>query len=500
MYNMECVANIDTLYRSWQKISANKGCPGIDGVDLSLYRSDLWKNLRSLQTSLMCGLYRPYPEKVYQNKNRLISIHCVDDKIVQSTLAETIMTVLIPANSVHGFICKRSIFTAKKTLDDAIRKGVTEFSKIDIRRFYDSIDGHLLHKKISGVFNDKGLLKLFELLINAHEPGISTGSSLSPALSNLYLSDFDFFMEDNSAFYSRYVDDILVSPASNAGLVKEKLSEVGLELNVEKSKEVNTMDGFRYLGFDIKKDIDSAIMNCNYELAEKIYEAQECDLTEDKAPVQANESATESSQNDKYEPPNTIRNVIRKCHIISRLVKKAKSEGYLAMQDKMNLLQVFHCLGEDGANFIHNTLSMCSDYDYAETQRRISRYSPNNPIGCKKLCERAGDDTPCFCNFNNEKLYPTPIIHALRVDNECFKPTPPKDNIGHFKAKNPKEKATDAISAIIELNKNQYEISEQKKILKGQIEYLFERDNNRELITPLGLLIKTDDGIFMKVV
>jgi hypothetical protein len=44
-----------------------------------------------------------------------------------------------------------------------------------------------------------------------------------------------------------------------------------------------------------------------------------------------------------------------------------------------------------------------------------------------------------------------------------------------------------------------YKISEQEKILKGQIEDLFERANLREIMTPQGLMLKTDGGIFIKV-
>jgi hypothetical protein len=110
-----------------------------------------------------------------------------------------------------------------------------------------------------------------------------------------------------------------------------------------------------------------------------------------------------------------------------------------------------------------------------------------------------GSDDSCSCNFTSEKVYPTPIIHALRVDRECFKPMEPKDSIGHFKAKNPKDKATDALGYLIELNKKQYEISQQQEIFRGQIEDLFERTNTRELQTPQGLLVKTDEGLFIKI-
>jgi hypothetical protein len=497
MRDFENIMTMDSLYQSWQKISAkNSKAVGLDGVDLSFYRSDLRNNLRTLQASVLSGNYRPYTEKVYNHKNRTICISSVDDKIIQIVLAKEVTAAYTPAKSVHGFINKRSVFTAKKSLDNAIKSSIVEYSKVDIKRFYDSIDKNLLFKNITVMFSDKELLNLFELLIWTHgadEAGISTGSSLSPALSNLYLSDVDYSVEEQSAFYARYVDDMLVAPTTNISLVQEKLLEVGLEINREKSIEVNSEEGFRYLGFDIKSDIDTAIQKGNFDLAESLYEVQECDISASET------SAPEVQPKPEYEIPNTIANVIKKCKIMKAIADKAKEESRLGFAEKTHLLQVFHCLGEAGSKFIHHILSYCTDYDYAETSRRINRYKVNNPLGCKKLRERFDDNSQCVCNFNNEKMYPTPIIHALRVDRKCFTPTTPKDNIGHFKAKNPKDKAVDAVSAMLELNRKQYEISEQQKIFKGQIEDLFERANTREFQTPQGLLMKSDDGIFIKL-
>ena len=496
MINLERTVSMDSLYRSCQRISQNKACPGFDGIDLSYYRSDLQKNLRSLQTSIITGNYRPFREKTFNHKDREICISSIDDKIVQTSLAKAISTLYTPAKSVHGFIGKRSVFTAKKTLDDALRNGVYEYLKVDIKRFYDSINVNILFSKIENHVADTRLLELFKLLLDAHKSGLSTGSCLSPALSNLYLDEFDRYMEKNSVFYSRYVDDMLVAPVSNLPLIEGELAEVSLGINREKSKPVNAAEGFRYLGFDIKRDIELAIQNNDFSLAESIYESSECDITAEN-PV-TSEKNVESRKSD-YELPSTIKNVVSKCHLVRTIIEKAKTEHYLAFHEKTHLLQLFHCLGEDGAMFIHDVLSNCDDYDFAVTQRRINRYTANNPIGCKKLRERIDAETLCSCNFGNEKIYPTPIIHALRIDRECFKPTSPKENIGHFKAKNPRDKAVDALSAIIELNKKQFEITEQQKILKGQIEDLFERTNSREFHTPQGLIIKSEDGIFLKV-
>ena len=104
MYNLERVTNMDSLYRSWQKISQNKANPGVDNIDISFYRSDLQRNLRSLQTSVSTGNYRPFADKVFNHKDRKISISCVDDKIIQTALSEVITDAHVPVKSVHGFM------------------------------------------------------------------------------------------------------------------------------------------------------------------------------------------------------------------------------------------------------------------------------------------------------------------------------------------------------------------------------------------------------------
>ena len=296
MYDLEHVIIMDSLYHAWQKISIKSACPGLDGVDLSFYRADLQKNLRSLQTSVVNGIYRPYTEKIYNHKDRAICIHSVEDKIIQTVLAETVMKAYQPSKNVHGFINKRSVFTAKKTLDNALYNGVYDYFKVDIRNFYNSIDVKMLFDKLSRIFTGSALLQLIELIVGTHSPGISTGSCLSPALSNLYLASFDREIESASIFYSRYVDDILVAPVSNKELIRNKLFEINLEMNPEKSNPVNAAKGFRYLGFDIINNIDAAIQNGDFSLAEEIYETQECDVSTTVQPEPEKPSAANAQE------------------------------------------------------------------------------------------------------------------------------------------------------------------------------------------------------------
>ncbi|PKM60708.1 MAG: hypothetical protein CVU99_06700 [Firmicutes bacterium HGW-Firmicutes-4] len=496
MFEFDRVSNMDMLHRAWQKVAGKDSKSyGIDGVDLSVYRGDLMKHLRMLQAYVVTGNYLPQKEKVFKQKNRDICISCVDEKIMQTALSEIITSVYKPPNSVHGFIPKRSIFTAKQTLDHAMKSGMTDFLKVDIQKFYESTDIKRLFDMVSLLIGDEQFLQLLRLMLNVHKKGLSTGSCLSPVLSNLYLCNFDNEVANNTDFYTRYVDDMLISPIVSLNLVKEKLGEIGFEINEQKTAAVNVASGFRYLGFDIKSNLNTAIENRDFALAEKIFEVQECELS---AETETVETIVETQKVEPDFPAHLI-HVQKKCYIIRLIIQQAKTEHYLSYPDKMTLLQVFHCLGDAGMKYIHYILSFCENYDYATTQNHIRRYKADNPLGCKKLCERFGDNSKCSCKFSAEKMYPTPIIHAQRIQPDCFVLNSPKENIGHFKSHSPKRKAADALSSLMELNKKKYEIEEQQAVFKGQLESLFERSNSYELQTPQGLLVKTDDGIFIKV-
>ena len=259
---------------------------------------------------------------------------------------------------------------------------------------------------------------------------------------------------------------------------------------------------------DTKRDIETAIQNRNFALAEAMKEMEESDITLTLQHIQEGQhnknqkpkehEKEEIEEQEEYSIPNTVRNVMRKCHIVSDIVIKAKVQQYLSFAEKTHLLQIFHCLGIEGAAFIHHVLSNCEDYDYAETQRRISRYGVNAPVGCKKLLERIGDDARCICNFSKEMIYPTPIIHALRVDPDCFKLPEQTDNDAHLKEKNPKSREQGVLSSGLELSGKQHKKAKRKKATNTQTEELFERKNSTEIHTPQGILIRTDEGIFIR--
>jgi RNA-directed DNA polymerase len=82
----------------------------------------------------------------------------------------------------------------------------------DIKGYFDNIDHQLLANKLETVIKDKNLIAIYWKLVKAgyvndgpyekSEFCVLQGGVLSPLLSNLYLHDFDMFMEKLCDIYT----------------------------------------------------------------------------------------------------------------------------------------------------------------------------------------------------------------------------------------------------------------------------------------------------------
>ena len=210
----------------------------------------------------------------------------------------------------------------------------------------------------------------------------------------------------------------------------------------------------------------------------------------------------ENTTHGEYCPPAHIQSIYNKCHIVKKIIDKAKQHNFISYPERTTLLHIFHCLGDEGAQYIHYVMSFCMNYDYAITQKHIDGCSCINPLGCKKLSLRFEDvygKAECTCNFKDVDMYPSPVIHAKKILPGCFNSFHKEENIGHFQRKPVKQNTEDILSRLIELNKQQYEINVQQKICAGQIKNLLARNEILELQTPQGLLINNESGLFIKV-
>lgn len=100
-----------------------------------------------------------------------------------------------------------------------IRRDIKEWSRdlsiyilnIDIAKFYDSIDIHILLDQLRHLIKDKTIMWLIEEILTSHN-AVVIGMLLSTIFSSLYLSKFDRWVKEELRVkhYYRFADDFLI--------------------------------------------------------------------------------------------------------------------------------------------------------------------------------------------------------------------------------------------------------------------------------------------------
>ena len=117
--------------------------------------------------------------------------------------------------------------------------------KIDVSKFYPSINHDILKKMLRKKFKDKRLLSLFDKIIDSYpkQTGVPIGSYLSQYLANFYLAYFDHWLKEEMGvkYVVRFADDMVIYGAS-----KQELHSLIRE--IKKYMKENLKSGSRTTG------------------------------------------------------------------------------------------------------------------------------------------------------------------------------------------------------------------------------------------------------------
>lgn len=156
------------------------------------------------------------------------------------TVHHMVMQVCMPAftKGMHPHCCgsvpERGIkhivkYVAKWMQED---KACRYFVKLDIRHFFPSININAMEKKLMEKIKDEKILKIWRMILKSAPVCCPVGYYPSPWLANLYLEDFDWFVEQKLykerrgkrikyvRHFLRYSDDILLIGTSKSDLYK----------------------------------------------------------------------------------------------------------------------------------------------------------------------------------------------------------------------------------------------------------------------------------------
>ena len=257
--------------QAYQKVKANKGGPGIDGMTVSELSPWLALHKDELIASLRDGSYQPRPVRGVEIPKpgggvRQLGIPTVVDRLVQQAILQVLEPLLDPtfSDSSYGFRPGRSAHQALAKATEYVREGRVIVVDVDLEKFFDRVNHDILMARLARRIDDKRLLKIIRRFLEAGlmkdgvcvEPyeGTPQAGPLSPLLSNLLLDDLDRELERRGHTFCRYADDCNVYVRTTAAgervlasVTKFLERKLRLKVNREKSA-VAFVEDRKFLG------------------------------------------------------------------------------------------------------------------------------------------------------------------------------------------------------------------------------------------------------------
>jgi len=222
-------------------------------------------NIQKLHEMLINKTYRTSEYTtftIHEPKERLIfRLPYFPDRITHHAVMNILEPIFILAFTSDTYSCikGKGIHAAANAVKKALKEttGTTYCLKLDIRKFYPTVDHDILKVLLRRKIKDKDLLWLLDEIIDSTS-GLPIGNYLSQYFANFYLTYFDHWVKEVKSvkYYFRYADDIVILSDSKPYL-HELLSEIRsymtekLKLSVKDNYQIFPVDarGIDFVGY-----------------------------------------------------------------------------------------------------------------------------------------------------------------------------------------------------------------------------------------------------------
>lgn len=213
----EKIADVNNLYVAFAKASRGKQ----NKKSVLLFRNDFDNNVSKLRSEILSGEvsvgnYSQFT--IFEPKERLISAAQFSERVLHHAII----------NICHDIFDKTLIETTYATrkgkgvyaaVDKAV-EAATKYqytAKLDIRKYFDSINHSILKALLRRLFKDPTLLAILDRIIDSYcvadNKGVPIGNLTSQYFANYYLSGLDHYIKEvlRIPVYVRYMDDMLLA-------------------------------------------------------------------------------------------------------------------------------------------------------------------------------------------------------------------------------------------------------------------------------------------------
>ena len=269
---LERILSRDNLNLAYQRVKANKGSHGVDGMKVDELLPFLKQNGETLRRGILEGDYVPQPVRRVEIPKpdggiRLLGIPTVVDRWIQQAIAQELNKIFDPGFSVnsYGFRSHKSAHQAIIAARGYIEQGYRWTVDIDLEKFFDRVNHDKLMARVARKVKDKRVLTLIRKYLEAgimlngvkvkSEEGTPQGGPLSPLLANIMLDDLDKELAKRRHKFCRYADDCDIYVKSKRAGERVMLGlthfiENVLKLKINRSKSaVDRPSKRKFLGF-----------------------------------------------------------------------------------------------------------------------------------------------------------------------------------------------------------------------------------------------------------
>lgn len=279
----EEVCSFDNLLLAARKAQAGKRYR----PDVLLFNLRLEDSLHRLARELREETYRPEEHRhflIHEPKERWISAAPYRDRVAHHAVCNVIEPFLDRRLIFDCWANRRGKGSHRAVLRYQRFAGRFRFAlKMDIRKYFPSMDHEILKAQYRRLFKDARLLRLLDAIIDGVESpepvvayfpgdglftpyerrrGLPIGNLTSQLFANLYLDEFDHWVKEvlRTTGYLRFVDDFILLDDSKSRLgewkdaVRRRLEGIRLQPHPSKCVIRPTDEGMPFLGYVVWPD------------------------------------------------------------------------------------------------------------------------------------------------------------------------------------------------------------------------------------------------------